>query len=66
MTEGSVNGDGIQTLKGDSYTVAKGDTLWDISCRAYADCFKYVEIAKTNNLVNPGIIEVGQELKLPR
>ncbi|MBI3385059.1 LysM peptidoglycan-binding domain-containing protein [Candidatus Gottesmanbacteria bacterium] len=66
MPEGSVNGEGTQTLKGDSYTVAKGDSLWDISCRAYADCYKWVDIAKANNLAHPSWIEVGQELKLPR
>lgn len=66
IPEGNVNGNGAQTIKGDTYVVAKGDTLWDISCRAYADCYKWVEIAKANNLTNPGLIEVGQEFKLPR
>ena len=54
------------TLTGDSYTVAKGDSLWSIAVRAYADGYKWTEIAKANSLSNPNVIEAGQVLKLPR
>lgn len=65
---GSVNGNAatVSAITGNSYKVVKGDTLWSISCRAYADCYKWTEIAKANNLANPDLIEVDQELKLPR
>lgn len=54
------------TITGDSYTVVKGDHLWSIAVRAYGDGFKWVEIAKENNIVKPNYIEVGQVLKLAR
>lgn len=51
---------------GDTYTVLKGDTLWAVALRAYGDGYKWVEIAKANNLVNPNIVHVGNILKIPR
>lgn len=53
-------------IKGTSYTVAYGDYLWDIALRAYGDGFKWVEIAKANNLANPNLVHPGNVLKLPR
>ena len=54
------------SIKGTSYTVASGDYLWDIALRAYGDGFKWVEIAKANNLANPNLVHPGNVLKLPR
>jgi nucleoid-associated protein YgaU len=54
------------TITGDSYTVAKGDHLWSIAVAAYGDGYKWVEIAKANEIAHPNYIEVGQVLKLPR
>jgi len=56
----------LPAIAGDSYTVVKGDHLWNVAVRAYGDGYKWVTIAKANNLNNPGYIEVGQKLKLPR
>lgn len=53
-------------IEGDSYTVVKGDHLWKIAVAAYGDGYKWVEIAKANELAHPSYIEVGQTLKLPR
>ena len=53
-------------IEGDSYTVAKGDHLWSIAVRAYGDGYKWVEIAKANNITHSNYIEVGQVLKLNR
>ncbi len=53
-------------IEGDSYTVVKGDHLWGIAVRAYGDGYKWVEIAKTNEIAHPNYIEVGQVLKLKR
>ena len=64
--QGNINGSGVQSIAESSYKVKKDDTLWDISCRAYADCYKWVEVAKTNQLANPDLIEINQEIKLPR
>jgi nucleoid-associated protein YgaU len=49
-----------------SYTVVKGDTLWDISVRAYGDGYKWSQIAKANKLTNPNLIHPGNVLSLPR
>jgi nucleoid-associated protein YgaU len=53
-------------ITGNSYTVVKGDYLWDIAVRAYGDGYKWTEIAKANGLTNPGLIFSGNVLKLPR
>ena len=54
------------SVTGDSYMVVKGDSLWNIAVRAYGDGFKWVEIAKANQLVNPDVIHAGNILTLPR
>jgi putative chitinase len=53
-------------ITGNTYTVVKGDFLWDIAVRAYGDGYKWTEIAKANNLVNPDSIFSGNVLALPR
>lgn len=53
-------------ITGGSYKVVEGDTLWDISIRAYGDGYRWVELARVNNLVNPDLIFVGTNLRLPR
>lgn len=53
-------------ITGNNYTVLKGDNLWKIAVRAYGDGYKWVEIAKTNKLVHPGVIHPGNVLTLPR
>ncbi len=53
-------------IKGDSYVVKEGDYLWKIAVEAYGDGFKWVEIAKVNNISNPDLIYPETKLKLPR
>lgn len=55
-------------IDGDSYTVVKGDHLWQIAVRAYGDGFKWTQIAKDNeiDLTKSNYIEIGQVLKLTR
>ncbi len=53
-------------ITGTVYTVVKNDTLWDISVRSYGDGYKWVDIARANNLQNPSIIHSGNKLKIPR
>lgn len=57
-----------QTIDGESYTVVKGDHLWGIAVRTYGDGYKWIQIAKANemDLNKANFIEVGQKLKLPR
>lgn len=54
------------TISGDSYTVVKGDHLWNIAVAAYGDGYKWIDIARDNNITNPNYIEVNQVLKLAR
>ncbi|HZE87384.1 MAG TPA: LysM peptidoglycan-binding domain-containing protein [Methylomirabilota bacterium] len=58
----------VQTNKitNTTYTVAAGDTLWDIAVRAYGDGYQWVKIAQANNLTDPGLIHSGNVLKIPR
>ena len=57
---------GTSSITGDTYTVEKGDCLWDISVRAYGDGYAWTKIASANNLDNPNIIHTGNILVLPR
>lgn len=47
------------------YVVEKGDNLWKIAEKRYNDGYAWTKIAKENNLKNPGVLYVGQELKMP-
>ncbi len=65
-TETQVTAQNANSITGTTYTVVTGDYLWEIAIRAYGDGYKWVEIAKANNLVNPDVIHSGNALKLPR
>lgn len=57
------------TIDGNTYTVVKGDHLWDIALRAYGDGFRWTDIYQANqDLIgpNPGLIEVDMNLTIPR
>lgn len=56
----------VQPKEGQTYTVAKGDDLWHIAEKVYKDGYKWVDIARANNIVNPGTIFSGDVLKLPK
>lgn len=58
--------EGTPSITGGSYKVEKGDSLWEISVRAYQDGYKWTEIAKANNLDNPNVIHPGNMLTIPR
>jgi nucleoid-associated protein YgaU len=51
-----------------SYTVVAGDSLWKIASNNYNDGYKWVEILNSNKNVlrDPGKIEVGMSLILPK
>lgn len=53
-------------IAGDTYTVVKGDNLWNVAVRAYGDGYQWVKISRENDLANPGLIHPGNVLKLPR
>jgi len=55
-----------EAISGATYTVQKGDNLWEIAVRAYGDGYKWVEISEENELSNPGLIHSGNILSLPR
>ena len=48
------------------YKVQAGDKLWDISEKYYGSGFNWVDIVEANNLINPDILLIDQELKLPQ
>lgn len=55
-----------EPISGTNYTVKKGDSLWSIAVRAYGDGYKWIEIAKVNNLSHPNLIHPENTLSLPR
>jgi nucleoid-associated protein YgaU len=65
-TTNIIAGAKVEPIQGDSYTVVKGDDLWTIAVRAYADGYRWPEIAQANQLANPDIIHSGNVLTLPR
>ena len=65
----SMLGDSIDSsgaIAGATYTVTRGDSLWSIAIRAYGDGYRWVDLARENDLVNPNIIHAGNVLTLPR
>jgi nucleoid-associated protein YgaU len=50
---------------GNTYTIRRGDTLWDLAEKFYGDPNKYRQIAIANGINNPDQISVGQVIKLP-
>lgn len=61
-----VNGELRGEIKGNTYTVQKGDYLWEIAQRVYGDPYRWVDIAKANDLSNPDLIYSGNVFRLPR
>lgn len=57
--------EGTSTSTSGKYIVKKGDNLWNISIKYYKTGYEWKTISKANNLKNPGVIEVGQELTIP-
>lgn len=55
----------VVEISGDTYTVVRGDNLWNIAQAAYGDGFRWTEIAEANELVNPRVIHAGNVLVLP-
>ena len=55
-----------EKITGGEYVIKQGDNLWDISIRAYGDGYKWVEVAKQNNIQNPDLIYPDTKLKLTR
>ena len=55
-----------EKITGATYTVQRGDFLWDIAVRAYGDGYRWTDIAKANGLENPDMIFSENVLKLPR
>jgi len=53
-------------LETTSYTVVKNDNLWKIALNFYGDGYRWVEIARSNNLTHPNLIHPGNVLKIPR
>lgn len=47
-----------------TYTVVKGDTLWDIAVRFYGSGTKWAEIAEKNGITNPRLLQIGTVLYL--
>ena len=47
-----------------TYTVKKGDTLWDIACRFYGDGTKWGSIAAKNGVADPRKLQIGKVLTL--
>lgn len=53
------------SVKGVSYRIKRGDTLWDISSTYYRNPWLYPIIAKANGIENPDLIIAGARLFIP-
>jgi nucleoid-associated protein YgaU len=54
------------TVSGGEYIVKSGDTLWSIAENHYKSGYNWVDIARANKLSNPGAINAGNKLILPK
>lgn len=57
------------TIEGSEYTVQKADSLWKIAVRSYGDGYAWTRIYDANKETvgsNPGVIEEGMVLAIPR
>ncbi|GHV56555.1 peptidoglycan-binding protein [Synergistales bacterium] len=48
-----------------AYRVSRGDSLWIIARKIYGEGSNWTLLAKINNLQDPNMLRVGQELSLP-
>ena len=64
---GSVVDKANVTITENTYKVVKGDNLWRIAVRKYADGYQWTKIWQANkkNIKSPGKIEIGMVLNLP-
>lgn len=53
-----------KAMKEKIYIVNEGETLFSIAKKIYGNGFKYVDLAKDNNIQDPDIIVVGQKLTI--
>lgn len=53
-----------ERVEPDTWTVKKGDTLWDIACELYGDGTKWREIAAKNGVTDPRTLQIGRVLVL--
>lgn len=51
--------------KDKTYTVVRGDDLWNIAVKEYGNGYRWADIAKANSLANPGLIHAGNVLQMP-
>ena len=49
-------------IPGGTYIVQSGDDLWKIAENAYNDGYKWTDVAKANNITDPGMITGGQKV----
>lgn len=49
-----------------TYVVDRGDNLWTIAVRSYNNGYRWVDIARENNITNPNLIFKGNEIKIPK
>ena len=47
------------------YTVQSGDSLSKIAKHFYGDAQKFTVIARANDIANPDLVKVGEELEIP-
>jgi nucleoid-associated protein YgaU len=53
------------SITASEYTVKAGDSLWDISMRAYGTGYRWTEVANANSIGDPNLIFTGTTLMLP-
>nr|CAD6408460.1 5'-nucleotidase [Rhizobium sp. Q54] len=53
------------TSAAQTHTVSRGESLWRIAGSVYGDGAMWTRIAEANELRNPNLLEIGQELQLP-
>ncbi len=55
----------VEVKGGKTHTVTVDENLWVIAEKYYGSGYNWVDIARENQLSNPGLIVLGQTLKIP-
>ena len=48
----------------EEYTVREGESLYGIARKVYGNGFRYIDLARDNNIKDPDRIQAGQKLKI--